>query len=128
MDYEYWLRLGRQTPFYYLEEKLAGSRLYADTKTMGERIPVHHEHLAMLREKFGVATERGGLGTAHVTAEERYPERAQGKRRFAYAAVLLGENWRNFRKYNRRLPPFKSIAAALLSPLTMRFYLRLLRT
>ncbi|WP_347252618.1 glycosyltransferase family 2 protein, partial [Legionella sp.] len=44
MDYEYWLRLGKaNVRFAYLGKKLAGSRLYAETKTLGAKVKVHRE-------------------------------------------------------------------------------------
>ena len=54
MDYEYWLRLGKAGMcFAYLPEKLAGSRLYAENKTMGSRVKVHREINFMLKKMFG---------------------------------------------------------------------------
>jgi len=44
MDYEYWLRLGqRGARFAYLKEKLAGSRLYPENKTIAAKVNVHQE-------------------------------------------------------------------------------------
>ena len=44
LDYEYWLRAGREINFHYLQGVfLAGSRLYAETKTLGRREEAHHE-------------------------------------------------------------------------------------
>ncbi len=44
MDYELWLRLGRAgAVFAYLPEKLAGSRLYPENKTLGSSVAVHRE-------------------------------------------------------------------------------------
>jgi glycosyltransferase involved in cell wall biosynthesis len=46
MDYDYWLRAGRETSFHYLQgERLAGSRLHDQTKTVGQRVKVHREIL-----------------------------------------------------------------------------------
>ena len=54
MDYEYWLRLGKEgVHFEYLPVKLAGSRLYAGNKTMGARVEVHREIKDMLKKMFG---------------------------------------------------------------------------
>lgn len=44
LDYEYWLRVGRETPFHYLDGHfLAGSRLHENTKTLSQRVPAHLE-------------------------------------------------------------------------------------
>jgi len=46
LDYDYWLRIGRQIDFHYLEGAyLAGSRLHQDTKTLSQRVKVHREIL-----------------------------------------------------------------------------------
>ncbi len=50
MDYEYWLRLAKNnTPFWYVQDILAGSRLYATNKTLGSAEKVHYEINQMLK-------------------------------------------------------------------------------
>ena len=68
MDYEYWLRIGKETPFYYLKEKLAGSRLYHDTKTLGSAVSVHEEILRMFKRKFGHIPDKWIFAHAHAVA------------------------------------------------------------
>lgn len=68
MDYEYWLRIGKQKPFYYLKQKLAGSRLHAATKTLGSTVGVHEEILRMFKEKIGQIPDKWILAHAHAVA------------------------------------------------------------
>lgn len=50
MDYEFWLRAGASSEVSHLAgHYLAGSRLHADTKTLGQRLRVHHEILQVVR-------------------------------------------------------------------------------
>ncbi len=70
MDYEYWLRLGRAgVRFGYLEEKLAGSRLYSDNKTLGARLKVHQEINDMFKRTFGRVPVRWLMNYAHAAVE-----------------------------------------------------------
>ena len=70
MDYEYWLRLGKAgVQFAYTEEKWAGSRLYADNKTLGARVLVHKEINDMFKKKFGSVPYRWLLNYAHAVVE-----------------------------------------------------------
>jgi glycosyltransferase involved in cell wall biosynthesis len=67
MDYEYWLRLGLAgASIGYLEYKLAGSRLYQETKTLGARVKVHAETNDMFRQKFGSVPDSWLYNFAHM--------------------------------------------------------------
>ncbi|MCP5196308.1 MAG: glycosyltransferase [Gammaproteobacteria bacterium] len=73
LDYEYWLRAGREVPFHYLQgERLAGSRLHDQTKTLGQRVKVHREILqAVMRHSTRPASVLRWLKhLAHYHADE----------------------------------------------------------
>ncbi|MEJ0063336.1 MAG: glycosyltransferase family 2 protein [Alphaproteobacteria bacterium] len=96
MDYEFWLRLGKAgARFAYLEEKLAGSRLYADNKTLGARVKVHKEINDMLKKHFGKVPDRWLFNYAHAVVESGV-NRRERPRWFVMRllASSIGAAWR----------------------------------
>ncbi|MEK7408682.1 MAG: glycosyltransferase family 2 protein [Acidobacteriota bacterium] len=72
MDYEYWIRIAQQgAKFGWLRRVLAGSRLYAETKTLGSRVAVHREINAMLRERLGLVPDKWLFNWAHVVLDAK---------------------------------------------------------
>ena len=70
MDYELWLRYGQQTNFFYLPQKLAGSRLYAENKTLGQRLAVHRETNDMLQQRLGRVPDKWIFAHSQIKLEE----------------------------------------------------------
>ncbi len=93
LDYEYWLRVGQEIPFDYLDQDfLAGSRLHADTKTLSQRVPVHLE-LARVVQKYSPRPEPVWRWVKHLAHHQGYlrespdPANPAGRQRFVAAMV-----------------------------------------
>lgn len=74
LDYDYWLRLGREISFHYLEGSyLAGSRLHHDTKTLKHRVVTHHQILQVAMRHSNKPPYRWlmNLGSVVVEAEAK---------------------------------------------------------
>lgn len=87
MDYEYWLRLARRgARFAYLPEKLAGSRLYSQNKTMSDPVAVHKEINEMLR-RYGPVPDAWLFNYAYVVVRSKINEQKRPVR-FAREVTL----------------------------------------
>ena len=102
MDYEYWLRLGRRFPFHHLPKKLAGSRLYAETKTLGAKTAVHREILEMLRRHNGQLSSIWLSNFGHAVAADAGLERNTPQQEWQFVKTVsrawLLESWRLYRR------------------------------
>ncbi len=93
LDYEYWLRVGREIPFHYLDTHfLAGSRLHEETKTLSQRVPTHLE-LAQAVKRHSPRPEPVLRWIKHLAHHKGYqtespdPADPAGRRRFLAAMV-----------------------------------------
>ncbi len=69
LDYELWLRWGKQTDFYFLPQVLAGSRQYLTNKTQADRLTAHAELNQMLHQQLGYVPDRHLINYARVKTE-----------------------------------------------------------
>lgn len=98
MDYELWLRLGKGAArFHYLPEKLAGSRLHADTKTLGQRLAVHLEINDMLKRTLGHVPDTWLINYAYARLQDEGARSLRGLR-------ALGLSLAASRRWNGTLP------------------------
>ncbi|MFZ5425337.1 MAG: glycosyltransferase family 2 protein [Thermodesulfobacteriota bacterium] len=97
MDYEFWLRLGLAgARFDYLERKLAGSRFYPDTKTLGQRLPVHSEINSMMADTLGYVPDKWLCNWAHTLLRDTMgfdPARKYTTVLIALAALGASVRW-----------------------------------
>ena len=101
MDYDYWLRLADAgCRFTYLPVKLAGSRLYADNKTLSNRVAVHREIGEMFKARDGRVPFKWIYAYAHHHTHA-WIDRSQHPRRFKVALYL--QTMRRLIHWNRKL-------------------------
>ncbi len=103
MDYEYWLRLGKAgARFAYMEEKLAGSRLYPENKTLGSRVKVHAEINDMQKTTFDKVPDRWLWNYTHAVVEEKL-DRSKSPRWFDLYMLIVA--MKAALHWNRRIAP-----------------------
>jgi glycosyltransferase involved in cell wall biosynthesis len=112
MDYEYWLRLGAITRFTRLHEKLAGSRMHKENKTLGSRVAVHHEISNMFRKRLGTVPERWIFNYAHAVIDQKGYTRTNPVEDFKYIVALIGVSSLSFFRWNHGLPRHALITMA----------------
>jgi glycosyltransferase involved in cell wall biosynthesis len=101
MDYNYWLRLADAgCRFAYIPCKLAGSRLYANTKTLYDRPAVHREIADMFLSYQGAVPLRWVYAYAHYSTIQEIDRQRQPLR---YLIGLSIETMRSQWRWNHRL-------------------------
>jgi glycosyltransferase involved in cell wall biosynthesis len=89
MDYEYWLRIGGQEPFYYLKQKTAGSRFYQETKTLSSAVEVHSEILKMFKTNFENIPDQWIFAHAHAVARSFGLKKGTVKEKLKFVTKLI---------------------------------------
>jgi glycosyltransferase involved in cell wall biosynthesis len=89
MDYEFWLRVGRDIPFVRLDQLLAGSRLHDETKTLGQRVTFHKEILQMTKKQLGKPPIRWVFNYAHALIDSWGYQRDSAVGRVKYISLLI---------------------------------------
>ncbi len=101
MDYELWLRYGQYTHFFYLPQKLAGSRLYPETKTLGQRLAVHTEMNDMLKRRLGRVPDKWIFAHSQIKLEETgRGDRTQPTQNRQFITAMMQESWWAFGYWN----------------------------
>lgn len=116
MDYEYWIRIALAGAHFHHERRfLAGSRFYAETKTLGARVKVHAEINDMLKARLGKTPTAWILGYSHVYADDKLNIKRSSRARYVLALALL--TIYSSLRWNRRIPfeLVKFIGSALAS-------------
>jgi len=101
MDYELWMRFALGgAKFGYLEQKLAGSRMYETNKTLGSRVKVHREINDMMKKRLGRVPDTWLYNYAHALVEAKIDRTANpGK----FALRIGAESINAAFKWNRRI-------------------------
>jgi glycosyltransferase involved in cell wall biosynthesis len=89
MDYEYWLRVGKDIPFVRLPQVLAGSRLHDETKTLGQRVTFHREIIEMTKKTLGQPPVRWVFNYAHAVIDNWGWQRETAVGRVKYISTLI---------------------------------------
>jgi len=101
LDYEYWLRLARGgAVIHYYPVKLAGSRLYAETKTLSGKLRLHYEMNDLMIRLFGRVPDRWLFNFAHAVLYDRGMPHSQ---RFRFAVTVSAISLWAALRWNRRI-------------------------
>ncbi|NLG98216.1 MAG: glycosyltransferase [Chloroflexi bacterium] len=102
MDYEYWVRLALSgARFEYVRACLAGSRMYADNKTLSSRVRVHAEMNSMLKEKLQQVPDRWLFNYAHALVDHWGIERE--RQRYLFVPLVSIQSIIAALRWNRRV-------------------------
>jgi glycosyltransferase involved in cell wall biosynthesis len=103
MDYDLWFRIARRYDWGYLPEYLACTRFYGETKTLGQKVQVHREILALVCRHQGSVPASWVYGYGHALLEKRI-SRATPWGNALFILALIGVSLLKFLRYNHRVP------------------------
>lgn len=104
MDYDLWLRMGKNNAFYFIDKKFAGSRLYQENKTLGCRDKVCYDILDTVKEVTGAVPMRWLEAGAHMLNEGYEHNDSNLRERTEYISRLIAAGMDLSLRYAGRLP------------------------
>lgn len=97
MDYDFWIRLGRDHEVRFLDRVLAASRMYEDNKTVSQRSAVYGEVFRTVKKHYGRLPFSWALGRAHHVWDRGDPffnvRHLTWMTYLIAAGILLRHNW-----------------------------------
>lgn len=102
MDYEFWLRLGKEIEFSRIPQTLVGSRMYKDNKTLRYRSVVHAEINDMLKKRLGKTPTRWIYNYAFAVIDSKGYDRAVPRE---YVWILIRSLFAAYLRWRHFLPP-----------------------
>jgi glycosyltransferase involved in cell wall biosynthesis len=103
MDYDYWIRVGKQYAVSYVPEYLATSKLHSEGKTLHKRVAFHEEIVRTVQRHYGHVPVRWIAAYAHAYLE-RYLSRQGRARDVAFRILVHAIFLAKYIATNRRLP------------------------
>ena len=101
LDYEYWLRLALGgAVFHYYPIKMAGARIYPETKTISGKLRTHYEINDMMIRKLGRVPDRWLFNFGHAVLYQRGMPRSQ---RFRFAVAISAISLWAALRWNKRI-------------------------
>ena len=97
MDYDFWIRLGRDHEVRFLDRVLASSRMYEDNKTVSQRTAVYREVFHTVKKHYRRLPFSWALGRAHHVWDQGDPffnvRRLTWMTYLIAGGILLRHNW-----------------------------------
>jgi len=112
MDYDYWIRVSKKYKLNYLNKYLANTRLYKDTKTLGQRIPMHKEIIKVQQKHYKTVSQHWILAMVHIELGKL--KRDTVLKNTYFLAYIILKSFFYFIKYNHQLPPKKVLNLYLI--------------
>ena len=102
MDYDYWIRISKKYELYLIEDHLANTRVYANTKTFGEPEKVHKELLRIIASHYETVSSSWIYAYAH--AKLRKHKRGTKWSEFTFRIRIIFITLPLFFKHNGKVP------------------------
>ncbi len=103
MDYDYWIRVGKQYSVGYIPEYLAASRIHPETKTRSKRLQFHQEIVRTIQRHYGRVPMRWISAYAHACLE-RYLSRDTPLKDWIFQVLVRLIFLAKYFAMNRKLP------------------------
>ena len=102
MDYDYWIRVSAKYKLHYINDFLGNTRLYQNTKTLGQTASVMRELIEINRRHYGKADESWIFSHLHAKLAEF--NRTSVICNYLFNLALIFGSILGFAKFNHQLP------------------------
>lgn len=103
MDYDYWIRTSKKHNLNYIKKHLANTRLYQDTKTLGQKVPFHQEITRIQKHHYKSVNQHWIFSLVHV--EQEHLDKTSVVNHTYFLLYIIFRSFYLFIKLNHQLPP-----------------------